>query len=325
MRPTPPIRAVAIVAAIAVCVVPGTGCGGAKKKSGPTIEQLRARALAEPVPERQARELVKVARLQARASDGTGASQTLSKSRGVLTGRSPPAEDAASATAVAPSVAGPILVDIAAVYALVGERAIAKDTLAQVRRLVPAIDDPVVKSGMLAEAGGIYGDKSTGLAEAATARTVLAEAAALAAEVDERFRPGALAAVATGYLTAGLAADASATADALEELARAADDRPKAEALAVAATVRGQAGDGDAARSLLAEAGAAAKAIAGAENRAYALVSVARATGAVGDRAAALALLQEAENAAGKVGDADAMKNALQKVRGAQAELEKRK
>jgi len=197
--------------------------------------------------------------------------------------------------------------------------------LAQARRLLPAIADPVIRCRMLAEAGGIYGAKSTGLADAASARGALVEAGTLAEGIEERFRPESLAAVATGYLTAGLAKEASATADTLEQLARSAADRPKAEALAVAATVRGQTGDAAAAQALLDEAGQAARAISGPENRAYALVSVARATGAVGERQAALVLLKEAEKSAGRVGDADAQKNALERVRAAQAELEKRK
>lgn len=318
------IRAVALFAVALACSLPATGCGTKKKRAGLTIEQLRTRALAERTPDRQARELVKVARLQARSSDGAGASQTLSKARGLLASK-PGADEAADATAVDPSVAGPILVDIAEVYAVVGERATAKDALAQARRLLPTIDDPVIRCRMLAEAGGIYGAKATGLGDAAGARAALAEAGSLADEIEERFRPDSLAAVATGYLTAGLAKDATATVEALEQLARSATDRPKAEALAVAATVRGQAGDATAARTLLDEAGAAAKAITGPENRVYALLSVARATGELGERKAAFALLAEAEKSAGKVGDADAQKNALQRVRAAQAALQKRK
>ena len=305
---------------VLACVVPASGCGS-KKRSGPTIEKLRALALAEKVPERQARKLVMVARLQAQSSDSGGACQTLSKARSLVAPRSA----AGTGTSVDPAAAGPCLVDIAEVYARVGERTTAKDTLAQARRLAPEVADPVSRARMLAKAGGIYGAKAAGLADASNARAVLAEAAALAAGVDDRFRPEALAAVATGYLTAGLAAEASATADALETLARAAADRPKAEALAVAATVRSQAGAADAARALLDEAAAAAAAIGGAENRTYALVSVARATGAAGDRAGALGLLAEAEKAAGKVGDADAQRTATERVRAAQDELQKRK
>ena len=322
MRLPRAIRDVAIFAAALACALPATGCGGRKKRAGLTIQQLRDRALAEKTPERQARELVKVARLQARATDGAGASQTLSQARGLLAAPSGSGDDAA---AVDPALAGPIIVDIAEVYAAVGERATAKDVLAQARRLLPAIDDPVIRCRMLAEAGGIYGAKSTGLTDAASARHALVEAGALADEIEERFRPESLAAVATGYLTAGLSKEASATADALEQLARSAADRPKAEALAVAATVRGQTGDAAAARALLDEAGTAARAIAGPENRAYALVSVARASGALGERRAASGLLKDAEKSAGRVGDADAQKNALERVRAAQAELEKRK
>ena len=322
MRLPRTVRAIVILAAALACALPASGCGGRKKRAALTIQQLRDRALAEKTPERRARELVKVARLQARATDGAGASQTLSQARGLLAAPSGSGDDV---TAVGPALAGPIIVDIAEVYAAVGERATAKDVLAQARRLLPAIDDPVIRCRMLAEAGGIYGAKSTGLADAASARGARVDAGRLADEIEERVRPESLAAVATGYLTAGLSKEASATADALEQLARSAADRPKAEALAVAATVRGQTGDAVAARALLDEAAQAARAIAGPENRAYALVSVARATGALGERQAALVLLKDAEKSAGRVGDADAQKNALERVRAAQAELEKRK
>ena len=315
------MRGVAIIATVLVCFLAAAGCGSKKKRAGLTIEQLRARALAQQGPENQARELVKVARLQARSSDSTGAAQTLSKARGLIAPKAT-AEDGKS---VDPAAAGPLLVDIAEVYARVGERATAKDTLAQVRRLVPEIADPVAKARMLAEAGGIYGAKSTGLADTSTARTVLAEAATIAAAVDERFRPEPLAAVAMGYLTAGFATEAAATAGALEQLATSAADRPKVEALAVAATVRGQTGDSDAARALLDDAGATAKAIAGAENRAYAILSVARAAGGCGDRDGALRLLDQAEKAAGAIGDADSQRNVTERIRAARTELEKRK
>jgi hypothetical protein len=178
---------------------------------------------------------------------------------------------------------------------------------------------------MLAEAGGIYGAKTGGLGDTSNARKVLAEAAGLTDQIEERFRPESLAAVAMGYVTAGLAKDASEKVANLETLARSAEDRPKAEGLAVAATVRGQTGDKDGAKALLDEAGEAAKAIGGHENRTYALLAVARATSSVGERKAALGLVTAAEKSAAKIGDPEAQKNALEKVRVLRGDIDKRK
>ena len=378
MRPPESLRAVAILATCIACLLPAAGCGGGKSKKGGglTIAQRLEKARAEATPESQARELVKVARLQSRSSDNSGAAKTLSEARALLTpkppqppprkepspetvapeqaaegdaapaggaapGETPPPADAAAAPSaeppaepappaepekvIDPLLAGPTLVEIAAVYALVGERSTAKDTLSQVNKLLEKIDDAVVKTRMLAEAGGIYGAKTGGLGDAANARRTLAKAVTLSEQIDERFRPEALAAITTGYVTAGLAKDAADTVAKLETLARSADPRPKAEGLAVAATVRGQTGDTDGAKDLLAEAGEAAKSIDGAENRAYALLSVARATSGVGDRKGALGLVKAAEKSAQKVGDPEAQKTALEKVRAVEIEIEKRK
>jgi hypothetical protein len=410
MRPTSSALVVALLAALAACSTPG--CGG-KKRSALTTAQRLERARAEPTDEGRARELTKVARMQARSMDRSGARSTLSEARALLTPKAPrpappppppPAEGAAPADAAAPAegaapadaaapvegaapadgsapadaaaapaadaaadaapadgaapaadaaaagepppadaapapeppppepvrtvnpvLAGPILVEIAALYAEIGERGTARDVLSQVMKLAPKIDDLVVKATMLAEAGGIYGAKSGGLADPGTARRALAEAATFTDSIEERFRPQALAAVALGYVEAGLAKDAAEKVGALEELARSAADRPKAEGLAVAARVRAQAGDEDAAKALLDEAAAAAKGIVGQENRAYALVSVATATAAAGDRKAALSLLAEAEKSATKVGDAEAQKDALERVRAQRSEIERRK
>jgi hypothetical protein len=387
MRPTSSALVVALLAALAACSTPG--CGG-KKRSALTTAQRLERARAEPTDEGRARELTKVARMQARSMDRSGARSTLSEARALLTPKAPrpappppppPAEGAAPADAAAPAegaapadaaapvegaapadgsapadaaaapaadaaadaapapeppppepvrtvnpvLAGPILVEIAALYAEIGERGTARDVLSQVMKLAPKIDDLVVKATMLAEAGGIYGAKSGGLADPGKARRALAEAATFTDSIEERFRPQALAAVALGYVEAGLAKDAAEKVGALEELARSAADRPKAEGLAVAARVRAQAGDEDAAKALLDEAAAAAKGIVGQENRAYALVSVATATAAAGDRKAALSLLAEAEKSATKVGDAEAQKDALERVRAQRSEIERRK
>lgn len=370
------LRAVAILTLAMTCLLPTSGCGGGKtkKKTGLTIEQRLAKARQEPTREKQARELVKVARLRARSGDKSGTAQTLSEARSLLRqpepepprksagedaatepkpdddaaarddaaaageekpadGQTVPPDDAATEPerpakpeiVIDPTGAGPTLVEIAAVYALIGERTTAKDVLSQAEELLPKIDDVTIRIAMLADAGGIYGSKSAGLGNSAKAGRTLEQAAKLAAQVEERFRPEWLAAVAMGYVNAELATDADKTVAELEELARKAEDRSKVEGLAVAATVRGKTDDMDAAKKLLAEASEAAKAITSPENRAYALLAVVRATDGLGDRKAALNLLKTAEKAAQKVGDPDSQKTALEKVRTLQGELERRR
>jgi len=429
MRSSPLALGVALLAALVIGSTPG--CGG-KKRSPLTIAQRLDRARSEPSDEAKARELTKVARLQVRSMDRSGAVKTLSEARALLTPKAPrpprtnvgtneagtqpdaetqadagaaepaaddappavpdaaepeaaepeaaepdaavpdaaesegaePATDAAAAAdpvepdamppdaaepdaedvgatppddtadapppsdpvrTVNPVLAGPILVEIARLYAEIGERDTARGVLSQVVGIAPQIDDLVVKATMLAQAGGIYGAKTGGVGEAVKARRVLGEAATLTESIEERFRPQALAEVALGYVDAGLTKDAAEQVGSLESLARSAADRPKAEGLAVAARVRAQAGDKEAAKALLDEAAATAKGIVGHENRAYALVSVATATAAAGDRKAALALLAEAEKSANKVGDPEAQKDALERVRGQRGEIDRRK
>jgi tetratricopeptide (TPR) repeat protein len=410
MRSFPTALGIVLLAVLAACSTPG--CGG--KKRGPlTIAQRLERARAEPTDEGRARELTKVARLQVRSLDRSGARTTLSEARGLLTPKAPkpvppplespagdaepageaapaepaadgapaaeepapaadtgtvPTPDAAATTeegvpaeaavpeaapaepdaaaavepppadappaeeppppeparVVNPVLAGPILVEIAGLFAQIGERTTARDVLSQVMKLAEQIDDPVVKATMLAEAGGIYGAKTGGLSEVGKARKALDAAATCTDSIEERFRPQALAAVALGYVEAGLTEQAAEKVGALEELARSAADRPKAEGLAVAARVRAQAGDKEAAKALLDEAASAAKGIVGHENRAYALVSVATATVAAGERKAALALVAEAEKSANKIGDAEAQKEALERVRAQRGDIERR-
>jgi hypothetical protein len=105
--------------------------------------------------------------------------------------------------------------------------------------------------------------------------------------------------------------------------------RPQAEALAAAARVRAQTGAQDQAAKLLVEAGDAAKKIEdkgmAAENRTYALLSVASAYLATGDAKAAAGLLKLAEKSSGQVPDPEGQKNALEKVRVLQADVERKK
>ena len=316
MRPSPSLRMLAIVAAALVCLLPSSGCGGGKKKKGGglTIAQRLERARAEKTPENQARELVKVARIQFKSQDRMGAAKTLGEARQLI----PDEGDA--------SVRGPRLVEVAALFAEMGEKPPAREVIGKAVAAAGAVEDPVAKATLLAEAAAVQGSKTSGLGDPASARRTLAEARTVAESVEERFRAKALAAVAAGCLAAGVTDVAGELVEMLEKSAKALEDgRPKVEALVAAANVHIEQKHADAAKPLLDEAAAGAKAIDGNENRAYALVTVALATNAAGDKKVATSLLKEAEKSANKVGDADAQKNAAEKVRAAQAEVDKKK
>lgn len=392
MRSTPFMRAACVVMVVLLCIVAGSGCGAKKKKGGVTIAKRLEMARAEMTDEAKSRELTKVARLQLRSGDKSGAAKTLGEARQPTIPKAkpkppkqepasdeaaksdePPKTDDAPKTDEAPKpgdapaadaalktdeankpddaakteeapkpeeppaeepakplnavVWGPQLVEIAAVFAELGEKRTARDILGQALRMATEIEDPISRATLLAKAGGVYGVKQGGVGEAKLARNTLADAAEIAkTKVEERFRAGALAAVATGYVDAGLADAAKEILEMLEKSARDVENlRAKAEALAAAANVRAQGGETDAAKELLKEAAEAAKAIDGAENRTYALMAVAGANIAAGEKKAAVSLLVEAEKSAGKVGDPEAQKNAQEKVRALRAEADRKR
>jgi hypothetical protein len=88
MRRPHPALVAAFLAAVVSSIAPVAGCGG-KKKSPLTIAQRLDNARGQPSDEAKARELTKVARLQARSSDRSGASETLSEARSLLTPKPP--------------------------------------------------------------------------------------------------------------------------------------------------------------------------------------------------------------------------------------------
>ncbi|MGB8852969.1 MAG: hypothetical protein WCC69_05325 [Pirellulales bacterium] len=408
---SPAIVAVSLLAVL-MSLVPATGCGSRKRKP-PTIAELLDRARTAGSDEAQAKELTRVARLQLRSGNRSGASKTLSEARSKLSPSKPrkpkpqpaaeaaaptdgeaavgepqpegeptaeaaPAADGAAPAEAAPAAEGaatdaapaadgeaapegnaeppaegdvaaaepppeevvpeepprvinpvlaaPLLVDIAAVYSELGEKSAARDVIKQAIKMAPEIPDDISRSALFATAGGIYGVRQGGIGDAAAARRSLKEATAISGNVEKRFLAQALAAVAMGYVNAGLAKEASDMVATLEESARSVDSpRARAEALAAAGNVRAQSGDKDKATELLGEAASTAKGIEGSENRTYALVAVADATSVNGDRKAALKLIAEAEKSASKVGDPDAQENAKAKVRAAKNEIERRK
>lgn len=295
-------RAALAVAVLALAVVPVAGCGGTKK-APLTIAQRLERARGQKTPELQSRELVRVARMQLKAGDRKGAAKTLSEARGLI-----PKD--ADAMLVAPRT-----LEVAALFAEMGEKTTARGVLDEVVTLAGGVADPLGKTILLAEAGGILGTGPAGVGDAAKARATLADAAGSAETVDARFRSQALAAVALGYAEAGLLDEAKAMVETLETSARAVEEpRPRAEALAAAANVRGRGGDTAAAQALLTEAAEAATGIEGAENRAYALLAVAKATAAAGNADGAAKLLAKADEAARKVPDPEAQRTAREKI-----------
>jgi hypothetical protein len=212
-------------------------------------------------------------------------------------------------------------VEIAQTYADIGQRSSAKKAVEVAATMVGGVEDPQGKAGLLAQVGiakAAAGDKPG-------AKATLGEAAKLAMnDVPERFRGKALAAVAMGYVDAGLADAAKDVIGTLEELAGGLEElRPKAEAFAAAAAVRAATSDKEAANKLLAQAAEAAKAINDfPANRVYALVAVAKALVANGDTKGALALLADADKTASKVPDPEQQKDAIKTVRMLMAKLE---
>ena len=312
-------RTCLVLACAAALLAPAAGCGAKKKtKKGKTIAQQLEDARKEKTPDAQARKLIRVARTQFKSSDKTGAAKTLAEATGLI-----PADGDAV-------VCGPRLVEIADLYADMEDRKPAREVLKKAVDRAPDIGDAISRIRLLADAGGIYGAKEGGLGDGKAARDVLASAVEAADTVEDRFKAQALAAIALGYARADLAKEAGKVVEELEASAQAVEElRPKAEALAAAARVRSQTGAKDEAGKLLTEAADAAKKIEekgmAAENRTYALLSVASACLATGDAKTAATLLKLAEKSSGQVPDPEGQKNALEKVRVLQADVERKK
>ena len=295
-------------------VAPQSGCSGAKKKGSLTIAERLTKARGDTTPGGQARELAKIARLQFKSGDKTGAGKTLAEARKTI---------GADAD---PTVFGPRLVDIATTYVILGDKKPAREVADRALALADTMTDAVAQTDLLAKIGVVYGSRETGLGDAIKAKESLAKAAAIASgdQVTERFRPQALAAVALGYANANLAADATPVIEKLETLAASLTDlRPKAEALAAAANVYAKSGAQDKAAALLVEAAKAARQIDSSANKAYALIAVGNAANVAGDKKAAAALATEAEKTTGKIADPEQQKDALQDVRALQAAIKK--
>jgi tetratricopeptide (TPR) repeat protein len=301
-----------VVCALAlVILLPAAGCGTKKKgKKGLTIAQLKEKAEKESSPDRKAAAYLKIAAQQFGSGDKTGAKASANQALDALVDKD--GKPVGEANQLAPR-----MVEVADRLALVGDKKQARKAVevATADDYVNTIEDTVRKTQVLAEAGGIYGDKAKGIGDSAKAKELLAKANEVAGAADERFRADALAAVALGYTRSGLAKEAGAMVNALVEAAKGLEQpRAKAEALAAAANVKAQTGAKDEAKELLEEAAKAAKSVERADGKAFALIAIAIATEANGDVKKALSLLKEADKSANKASEPDTQKMLVEKV-----------
>lgn len=280
-----------------------SGCGGGSSKGPKSISDQLVQARKQSTPDRQAVALLRVASKQNAEGDTAGATKTAKEALDLLSGM-----DDANATAAR-------LVSTAGFLAAIGDKATARKALVVAEERVAAISDPVRRVSVLADAGAIYGNKNTGLADSAGATNLLTRARDAALAVEERYRAEALAAVALGYTKGNVASEAASMVEQLLETARGNDNpRAKAEGLAAAANVKAQIGEADEAKTLLEEAATAAREVERTESRAYALLAVGEATAESGDKTTARSVLDEAYAAADKVGDEEQRKLVLAKV-----------
>lgn len=287
-------------------VLSGTSVGCGKRPL--RLEDRLARAMDQAPGPGRAKALLAVARRQLSGGDRVGAHDTITTaSNDVIAGG-----EESLAT----------LLEVAQAYIDVDDRRTARTVLNRVAEIGNAIEDPGRKAKALADAGALFGNADTGMADPQRARVLLAEATTLAEQVEDRFRAEALAVVAMGYVSGGMAKEAGDMVEKLEAcLAALSDRRAKAEALAAASSVYAKTGNEEKAKTLLADAASTAKEVDRDESKAYALLAVANATAAGGDTAAARKLLEEADAAAGKVGDPDAQATAMNLIRTALSRL----
>jgi hypothetical protein len=277
--------------------------GCSSKPAARSIPEQLSEARKQTTPDRKAVALLQVAARQQAGGDTAGAAKSAREAVDVLVRM----DDASASAARLASAAG--------FLAAVGDKATARRALAVVEERATAIGDPVRQVSVLAEAGSIYGNRDTGLADATAAAATLTRAREAAVAVEERYRAEALAAVALGYTRGNIASEAASMVEQLLETARGIDNpRAKAEGLAAAASVKAEVGEQEEAASLLSEAAEVARSIERTESRAYALLAVGEATAESGDAKTARRVLEDAYAAADKVGDPEQRRIVLAKV-----------
>jgi hypothetical protein len=306
------LRLLTCCAIVAALLLPAAGCGTKKKgKKTLTVAQLKEKAAKESSPDKKAAAYLRVAAQQFGSGDKDGAKASAQEALKALM-----AEDGKAPAGEANQLA-PRLVEVADTLALVGDKKQARKALevATADDYIGTIEDAVRKTEVLAEAGGIYGDKAKGIGDSKAAKDLLTKASESAEAADERFRASALAAVALGYTRSGLADAASDMVGKLVDAAKALEEpRAKAEGLAAAANVKARTGKKDEAKELLTEAAAAAKSVSREDGKAYALIAIAIATEANGEAKQALSLLKEADKSANKVGEPDTQKALIETI-----------
>lgn len=293
-----------LIGPLVVATVAAAGCG----KRPLRIEDRLARAMDKARGPERARALLAVARRQLAAGDRVGAYDSISTAYNDLSigGEESPAT----------------LLEVAQAYIDVDERRTARTVLNRVTEIGNAIEDPSRKAETLAAAGAIFGNADTGMADPQQASDLLGQATMIAEAVEDRFRAEALAKVAIGYVSGGMAKEAGDVVNKLEAcLADLSDPRAKAEALAAAASVYAKTGNEEKAKTLLVDAASTAKRVDRADGKAYALLAVADATAAGGDISTARQLLEEADAAAGQVSDLDSQATVMNLIRTALSRL----
>ena len=144
------------------------GCG----KRPLRLEDRLAKAMDQAPGPGRAKDLLAVARRQAAADDRVGAHDTITVAYNDVS--------AGSEESVA------TLLEVAQAYIDVDERRTARTVLNRVAEIAKAIDDPGRKAKALADAGALFGNADTGMADPQQARALLGEATTLAEEVDLR-------------------------------------------------------------------------------------------------------------------------------------------
>ena len=312
---SPAIVAVSLLAML-MSLVPATGCGSRKRKP-PTIAELLDRARAAGSEEAQAKELTRVARMQLRSGNKSGASKTLSEARSKLSPakeRKPRPSPTADAAAPADGAAAP------------GDDAAAPpaDAAADGEQKEPAADgappaepappaeggepaaeetlrvvNPVFAAPLLVEIAAIYSE----MGEKGAARDVIKQALKMAAEIPDDISRSSLFAIAGGIygVRQGGIGDAAAARRELRkatELAGGVEERFRAQALAAAAMGYVNAGLAKEASDMVAALEESARSVESPRARAEALAAAGNVRAQSGDKEKASELLGEAASTA---------------------------
>jgi hypothetical protein len=331
---SPAVVAVTLLAVL-VGLFPATGCGS-KKRKPPTIAELLDRARTAGSDEAQAKELTRVARLQVRSGNKSGASKTLSEARSRLTPQKPkptpppaepppaepapaegqpepegeakpegepPAEPAAAAEgepaaegAATPEGAPPA--DAAA--APEGEPAAAEPPAEEaVPEEPPRVINPVFAAPLLAEIAAVYSE----IGEKGAARDVLKQSLKLGVEIPDEISRATLLASAGGIygVRQGGIGDAAAARRVLKEatsLAGNVEERFRAQALSAVAMGYVNAGLAKEASQMVDALEESARGVDSPRARAEALAAAGNVRAQSGDKEKATELLGEAASTA---------------------------